>query len=310
MAKDVLPNFSQYGDTLPGEDRSFGGNDFSVDCVPESAWFANLRSMIPTSQWKALSAYVRHRNHDQCEFCGSNEKTEAHERWLFDEKTGRQKLMRIMCLCKMCHLSVHIGVATELGFREDAEKHIFATTGWTKKDLVKHLEDGSGRWQTISKMPWTQDVSIVQGIGITIYDSDTVKNNIAAKRDTLAQAARKRKIYMGRLGWLDLSNELREGDVVVLAQSDEDTLDSIPLSSYFGYISKQPSLIREDAIQIPLSTFINAHNNPTIIQDKKQLDDELKNLGTPRRLIVKESWWVGDKMIADCFQNAILFSSE
>ncbi len=37
---------------------------------------------------------------------------------------------------------------------------------------------------------------------------------------------------MGRLGWLDLSNELREGDVVVLAQSDEDTLDSIPLMGY------------------------------------------------------------------------------
>ena len=58
MAKNVLLNFDQYGDSLPGEDRSFGGNSYYADLVPSGAWFSNLRAVIPASQWKELSAYV------------------------------------------------------------------------------------------------------------------------------------------------------------------------------------------------------------------------------------------------------------
>ena len=57
MAKNVPLNFDQYGDSLPGEDRSFGGNSYYVDLVPLRAWFANLRAAIPASQWKELSGY-------------------------------------------------------------------------------------------------------------------------------------------------------------------------------------------------------------------------------------------------------------
>ncbi|MHB1702352.1 MAG: hypothetical protein ACYCSN_19910 [Acidobacteriaceae bacterium] len=311
MAKSAPLNLEQYGDSLPGEVRSFGGNGFYVDLIPSSAWFANLRAMMPLSQWKALSAYVRRRHHDCCEMCGSDKRLEAHERWSFDEKTQVQKLMRIMCLCKMCHLSVHIGVASQLGFREEVENHIFSMTGWGKNDLAKHLADSRDAWKALSRISWKQDVSIVQNAGLKMHDPDTLRSNIAVKHTALDEERTRSSIQMDEgIGELDLSREIREGYVAILWQNDADRLGGVPLSDALPYIAKHPSEVGEDANQIPLLTFIKAHNKPVTIRGKEHLDEVLKEApGTARRLIVKSSW-ANDELIAECFKRAILFSFE
>ena len=311
VAKNARLNLEQYGDSLPGEDRSFGGNGFYVDLIPSSAWSANLRAMMPIGQWKTLSTYVRRRHHDRCEMCGSDKRLEAHERWSFDEKTRVQKLMRIMCLCKMCHLSVHIGLAGQIVFYEEVENHIFSITGWGKKALDKHRAEMRDKWAALSRISWTQDVSVVQNAGIKMHDPDTLRSNIAAKHAALDEERIRSSIQMDEgNGRLDLSNWLRKGNVVILAQNDADNLGGVPLSDSLPYIAKHPSEVGRDANQIPLLTFIKAHNNPVTIQDKEYLDEVLKDdPGTARRLIVKSSW-VDDDLIAECFKRAILFSFE
>ena len=98
MAKKEPLACQQFGDTLPGKNREFGGNSFDVDLVPSGAWFANLRAAMLLAQWSALSAYVRSRSQNRCEMCGSDLRLEAHERWQFDAVTGTQTLMRMICL--------------------------------------------------------------------------------------------------------------------------------------------------------------------------------------------------------------------
>lgn len=316
MAKNVPLNFERYGDSLPGEDRSFGGNSYYADLIPSSAWFVNLRTAIPASQWKELSAYVRHRHQDHCEMCGSDKRMEAHERWLFDEKTRKQSLVRIMCLCKMCHLSVHIGVASQLGFREEIENHIFSITGWGKNDLSKHLKDAREKWKTLSRTSWNMDVSIVQNAGITMLDPDTIRGNIAVKETALAQEMSKSVILDAFAGdgvgdgnhcVLEL---LRKGLVVTLPKTDADRLCGMPLSNLSLCIAKHPSKVGENEIHIPLPAFIKAHNNPITVQHKKDIRQTLiDDPDTPRRLIVRR-YWVTDKLIEDCFKKAILFSFE
>lgn len=320
MAKNVPLNFEQYGGSLPGEDRSFGGNSYYADPIPSSAWFVNLRTAIPASQWKELSAYVRHRHQDRCEMCGSDKRVEAHERWLFDKKTQTQKLMRIMCLCKMCHLSVHIGVTSKLGFREEfreeIENHIFSITGWKKNDLSKHLKEARDKGETLSRTSWNMNVSIARNAGITVHDPDTIRGNVAVKETALAQERSKSVILDAFAGdgvgdgnhcVLEL---LRKGLVVTLPKTDADRLAGMPLSNLSLCIAKHPSKVGENEIHIPLPAFIKAHNNPITVQYKKDIKQVLiDDPDSPRRLIVRRSW-VTDKLIEDCFKKAILFSFE
>lgn len=40
---------------------------------------------------------------------------EAHERWYYDEDNKIQKLVRLVALCKKCHLTTHMGFAQIIG---------------------------------------------------------------------------------------------------------------------------------------------------------------------------------------------------
>jgi hypothetical protein len=313
MAKRSHLNLEQYGESLPGENRSFGGNELYVDTIPQSAWFTNLRAMMPISQWQKLSAYVRHRNNDTCEICGSKERPEAHERWLFDEKTETQKLMRLMCLCRMCHLSTHFGYAEQIGFLEDVKKHFFAVNGWGDEELKKHLIANKEKITDNSKsIKWKIDVSIVQNVGINIYNEEELKNNIEKKREAIKNAQRNSSIEFENVP-LDLSRELRRGHVAIIAEKESDSLGSIPLSrdgiDPVCYIAKPSSEVRKDAKQIPLTLFIKAHNNPITMKSRSHIEESLKNDKTPRRFIIKKTWIDYDLAI-DYFKYGIIFSAD
>jgi len=158
-------SLEQYPDSLPGEDRSFGGKNFSVEIVPPGAWFKNLRSMISRSQWNLISRYVRDRAGNRCEICDSDQRMEAHERWIFNEETKTQKLVRLISLCKKCHLGTHFGLAGQLGIAKEIKQHIFAVTGWTEAEFQAHRSA-----QPIAKFEgnWIIDVSIVKIAGVTL----------------------------------------------------------------------------------------------------------------------------------------------
>lgn len=312
MAKKEPLAFEQFGDALPGEDRAFGGNGFYVDLVPSGAWFTNLRAAMPLAQWKALSAYVRYRSQNRCEMCGSDLRLEAHERWQFDADARTQKLMRIMCLCKNCHLSVHIGVASKMGIRQEIEAHILSITGWSKDEFSKHVKEAREQWGALIGKSWKMDLSLAENAGITLLDPGKIQENIATKRAALAK-----EISQSELNNVDdegfncpLDHLLREGYVAFLPKNEMDTLGSFPLAEMTPGLAKHPSEVGADYVQTSLQKYIMGYNNPVVVKSKKLVvDNLLADPEKPRRLLVNSSW-VEKKLVQECFKRGILFTFE
>lgn len=158
--KSPPQHLDQYGDCFRGEDRSFGGSRFYVEMIPASSWFKNLRAMTTPSQWMAISGYVKQRAGNRCEICGSDLLLEARERWHFDETSKTQRLVRLICLCELCHLGTHWGVTGSLGISGIVRRHILSITGWSNDELSNHLEER--RAEQPSDAAWTLDLSIVE----------------------------------------------------------------------------------------------------------------------------------------------------
>lgn len=296
-------DFARYGEALPGEDRSFGGNSFYSESLPGSSWFRNLRSMIPPQQWSALGVYIRDRAGNRCEMCGSGDRLEAHERWQFDETTKTQRLRRVVCVCKSCHLGLHVGLASRLGVRGEIDKHVISVTGWSEERLKDERATSLAPGVTEA---WRLDVSIVEACGVTVVDPAPV---VAVKKGRLLKEAESHSIRWGEAseGRLDLSTEIRRGMVVFLCHNESDMIGGIDLSDEIPYTAKMPDDLSPDTARISLKRFVAAHNNPVVVWNRRDLHDMLRDRANPRRLVVQSSW-VDERLLEDCLKDAIVFS--
>lgn len=161
---------------LKGEDRSFGGNGLFVDLIPASCFFKNVRSDIKESHWRVLSKLVRSRAGGRCEICGSLEDPatgqylDAHERWHYDDATKVQKLMRIVSLCKPCHLYTHMGYASLQGKAEEAIAHKMKISGMSRAEVDREIEAAFKLWEQRNKSEWVLDLGVLEGSGIKFID--------------------------------------------------------------------------------------------------------------------------------------------
>ena len=161
---------------IVGEDRSFMGNRLFVDPVPESCWFKNIRSEVTKEYWDDIRRIVYRRARHKCEICGAGRDAkegryiEAHERWSYDDKSGIQKIMRLVALCSDCHLVTHFGFARINGLEEKAFTHLMNVTGMTATQADEHIEEAFELWKKRSKREWKLDLSILTDSGIHLMN--------------------------------------------------------------------------------------------------------------------------------------------
>lgn len=159
---------------LPGEDRSFGGNELFVDLVPRSCWFTNVRSCIDAGSWARLSRLTRERAHHRCEICNAcaaKERKvflEAHERWDYHPTTHVQSLRRIVTLCTPCHLVTHWGYAQVSGRERLARAHFKAVAGIGDQEVSRRVEAAFALWGDRSRQSWSLDLSMLSSAGLTV----------------------------------------------------------------------------------------------------------------------------------------------
>jgi hypothetical protein len=169
---------------LKGEDRSFGGNDLFVDLIPSTSFFRNVRSCVRNCDWDILRKKVYERVDNKCECChynpankeALNGSLEAHERWSYNKSTGVQKLMRLIALCKKCHLATHIGLADLRGLGDMARLHLMKVNDMGEKDVKEHCERASRIWSERSDQDWALDLSIITDSGFRLKETKKVKN--------------------------------------------------------------------------------------------------------------------------------------
>src|SRR3712207_8436185 len=86
----------------------------TVELVPRTAWFKNVRSHVTREEWERLKKIVFGRAGHRCEVCGGRGPrwpVECHEVFAYDDERRVQKLTALVALCPACHEVKHIGLA-------------------------------------------------------------------------------------------------------------------------------------------------------------------------------------------------------
>ena len=93
---------------------------------------------------------------------------EAHERWHYDYNTNTQKLVRLVGLCKKCHIVTHMGRAQMVNIDEDAIEHLKNIRSFTDNEVKEHQKDASKLFEERSKIKWNLDLSLLTNNNIKI----------------------------------------------------------------------------------------------------------------------------------------------
>ncbi|MDD5383728.1 MAG: HNH endonuclease [Gallionella sp.] len=141
----------------------------TIELVPRTAWFSNVRSMVSREDWDVLrkECYVQASN--RCEICGGSggkHPVEAHEVWEYDDQLQVQKLIRLIALCPSCHAVKHIGNAFLRGVADDALDHFQSVNALTQKKTLKLLKEAFSIWEERSSRQWICDVSWLDNKGV------------------------------------------------------------------------------------------------------------------------------------------------
>lgn len=143
----------------------------TIELVPSTSWFNNVRTAVSKSQWDYLKSKVFSKAYYTCEICGGvgpKHPVECHEIWSFDSKKLIQKLEGMIALCPDCHMVKHIGLAEVQGKKILALLHLRKVNNMTRKKAEAYIADAFKVWAERSKKNWTLDISHLEEYGIKI----------------------------------------------------------------------------------------------------------------------------------------------
>ena len=155
---------------IKGEDREYGGNKLYIDMIPKTTYFKNVRSLFSENDWNLIRHHIYSRCDYRCECCNKkkNRYLEAHERWLFDETTQTQKLIRIIALCKLCHSATHYGHSKRTKNMDKINMHIKKINNYNDEELKNHIKESYDIWKSRNNIKWNLDFSILTNSGFNL----------------------------------------------------------------------------------------------------------------------------------------------
>lgn len=134
----------------------------TIELVPSSCFYKNLRSELPRKKWDFLRKGAYQKANHKCEICGGQghrHPVECHEIWNFDDATGVQSLVGLTALCPACHEVKHIGLAELNGRFDQARKHLMKVNGMNKWDADGYIAQAFDAWENRSRIEWELDIS-------------------------------------------------------------------------------------------------------------------------------------------------------
>lgn len=143
----------------------------TIELVPSSCWFSNVRAVVSKTQWDILRNQVYSKAYNVCEICGDigpKHPVECHEIWHYDDKKLIQKLVGMIALCPDCHMVKHIGLAQVQGRGDKALRHLMKVNKIKKQEAEKYTNKAFKVWEDRSKKTWKLDISILKEYGIDL----------------------------------------------------------------------------------------------------------------------------------------------
>jgi len=147
----------------------------SIELVPTTCWWSNVRSNISRKDWKKLRDEQLSASGYRCQVClhkpsSSSRWLELHELWdyqLSDYKlSGVQKLIGLQILCKRCHEVKHAGLSFSRGKYPEVIQRLQNVNKWdleTAQDYIRFMFE---QWDARSEIEWELDISLLDRYGI------------------------------------------------------------------------------------------------------------------------------------------------
>lgn len=154
---------------LPADPDAIPRTRLTVELVPRTCWFSNVRSAVSPEDWERLKRLTFDRSGACCEICGgrgSRWPVECHEIWFYDDAAQRQVLQGLAALCPDCHEVKHLGLAGTRGRAVQARAHLARVNGWSHADAELYIEVQFEIWSQRSQHEWNLDLSWLDQFGI------------------------------------------------------------------------------------------------------------------------------------------------
>ncbi len=135
----------------------------TIELVPSTSWYNNLRSMMKREQWDVLRHKVYKDYGNKCAICGTDEQLSCHEIWSYDDEKHIQKLTGLIALCELCHRVKHIGLTELEGHRgklafEKVIEHFMKVNNCSQKEFEQHHNEALKLFEKRSQHQWTIDI--------------------------------------------------------------------------------------------------------------------------------------------------------
>jgi len=164
----------------------------TVELVPKTCWFSNVRSVLDKPGWDQVRRKVYRQCGYACEICGGRghkHPVEAHEIWTYHDTTHTQILSGMVGLCPDCHEVKHLGYAATRGREEAALNHLMRINGWTAQQTIDYAERAFEVWAERSRYAWTLDLRGLRPyVTVAVYQAACAADHERPVRDVKAQS--------------------------------------------------------------------------------------------------------------------------
>lgn len=136
----------------------------TIELIPRTAWFNNLRNLVKKSQWDNIRKKVYQEANYKCEICGGvghKHPVECHEIWEF---TNNKIILKgLIALCPSCHEVKHIGRASVTGNLERAVEHFKKINNVSDEEAEVYIADAFKLYNERSSQEWEMDFDAIKG---------------------------------------------------------------------------------------------------------------------------------------------------
>ncbi len=131
-----------------------------LNLIPSNLWYLNLRKILSKESWELLSKKIRNEQEYTCYCCKISyprlpkNKFHCHEAWWFDDKMNQVSLKALLCVCELCHQSIHLG----RNDNKNAFKRIMNVNNWDYEMTKLYVESEFETWSKRSNKSWNINI--------------------------------------------------------------------------------------------------------------------------------------------------------
>jgi len=136
----------------------------TIELVPKTSWYSNVRSQVPKWVWDNIRRKCYRNANYLCEICGDKgtaHPVECHEVWHYNDKKHIQKLTGLIALCPDCHRVKHAGYANAQGLMHMVIEQLMLVNNISSKKAFKHIDEAFNKYRERSKYKWEIDTSFI-----------------------------------------------------------------------------------------------------------------------------------------------------